>query len=97
ARLAAIRAVWKYDPSQELCWLSSPLERDNCSALTVIAFFLPIARAISGVVTMAQAAPSDTPQQSKSPSGSAIIGALRHCSSVIGFCKCALGFFAPLA
>ena len=59
--------------------------------------FLPSDRAISGVVTIAQAAPSDTPQQSNRPSGSAIIGAFITASMSIAFCRWAFGFFAPLA
>src|SRR3546814_12829328 len=43
------------------------------------------------------AAPSDTPQQSKRPSGSATIGAFSTWSSVILFRKCALGFIAPFS
>src|ERR1051325_5396293 len=97
ARFEAIRAVWKYEPSQELCWLSRPFDSDSCSAFTVMMSVLPIDRAISGVVTIAQAAPSDTPQQSNNPSGSAIIGALRHISSVMALRRCAFGFLAPLA
>src|ERR1700749_2505964 len=95
--MSALRAVGKSEQSQELCRLYSPFDSASCSALTGIRSFLPIARAISGVVTIAQAAPSDTPQQSKRPKGSAIIGALRHISSVIAFCRCAFGFLVPLA
>src|SRR3546814_10141806 len=53
--------------------------------------------ASAGVVTMQAAAPSDTPQQSKRPSGSATIGAFSNWSSVILLRKCALGFRAPLS
>ena len=59
--------------------------------------FLPRPLAISGVVTMAQAAPSLTPQQSYRPSGSAIIGAFSTVSMVILLRRCALGFLAPLS
>ena len=52
---------------------------------------------MSGVVTIAQAEPSETPQQSYSPSGSAIIGAFSTSSSVMRLRRCALGFFAPLS
>jgi len=58
---------------------------------------LPSERAISGVVTMAAAAPSETPQQSNRPSGSAIIGAFITVSSLTAFCRWALAFLAPLA
>ncbi len=58
---------------------------------------MPRLFAISGVVTMAQAAPSLTPQQSKMPSGSATIGALTTRSSVIRLRRCALGFFEPFS
>ena len=57
--------------------------------------FLPSALAISGVVTMAAAAPSDTPQQSNRPSGEAIIGALRIVSISTAFWRWAFGFLAP--
>jgi hypothetical protein len=55
----------------------------------------PSERAISGVVTIAAAAPSLTPQQSNRPSGSAIIGASRICAIVTAFCRCALGLSVP--
>ena len=64
-------------------------------ALIVTRSCLPKARAISGVVTIAAAAPSDTPQQSNIPSGSAIIGALRMVSIDTGLRKCALGLYWP--
>ena len=64
-------------------------------ALIVTRSFLPSARAISGVVTIAAAAPSDTPQQSYRPSGSAIIGAPRIASIDTGLRRCALGLRAP--
>ena len=50
----------------------------------------------SARVMTAAAAPSLTPQQSKSPSGQAIIGALTACSSVISRWKWALGLSEPL-
>src|SRR3546814_20572584 len=66
---------------------------DSWMALIVTMSFLPSARAISGVVTMAQAAPSDTQQQSNRPSGSAIIGAPRIASIEIALRKCAFGLW----
>src|SRR3982751_1477762 len=90
-----MRAVWKDEPSQELCWLSRPFDNASCSAFTATRAFLRIARRISGVVTIAQAAPSDTPQQSNRPSGSAIIGAARIVSMETALLICALGLFMP--
>src|ERR1035437_1128010 len=58
---------------------------------------LPRLLASSGVVTMAQAEPSETPQQSYRPSGAATIGAFITVSMVIFFCRCALGLRAPLS
>ncbi len=58
---------------------------------------LPSAAAISGVVTMAQAAPSLTPQQSNVPSGYAIIGAASACSIVILLRRCAFGLSAAFS
>ena len=52
---------------------------------------------MSGVVRMAQAAPSDTPQQSYRPSGSAIIGEWMTSSMVIGLRRWALGLRPALA
>jgi hypothetical protein len=52
---------------------------------------------MSGRATITAAAPSDTPQQSYRPSGSAMMGAFSACSSVIGDWKWAFGFLAPLA
>ena len=46
---------------------SEPLETDSCSAFTLTRLCLPSDLAISGVVTIAAAAPSDTPQQSNRP------------------------------
>ena len=53
------------------------------------------AKAISGVVTIAQAEPSETPQQSNNPRGSAIIGEPRILSIVTAFLIWALGFLTP--
>jgi hypothetical protein len=47
-----------------LCCASSPFDTATCSAFTDTMSFLPRPLAMSGVVTMAQAAPSLTPQQS---------------------------------
>jgi hypothetical protein len=47
-----------------LCCASTPFETASCSAFTLTMSCLPRLLAISGVVTMAQAAPSLTPQQS---------------------------------
>ena len=56
----------------------------------------PSARAISGVVTMAHAAPSETPQQSNKPSGSAIIGAPEHRVQGDLFAKMRLGILGAI-
>jgi len=55
------------------------------------------ARAISGVVRMAQADPSLTPLQSYRPSGAAIVIAFSTSSSVMRLRRCAFGFSAPLS
>ena len=55
----------------------------------------PSERAISGVVTIAHAAPSLTPQQSKRPSGSAMIGELRIVSISTALRRWALALRAP--
>src|SRR3989304_8593381 len=52
-------------------------------------------RAISGLVTMRAAAPSDMAQQSNRPRGQAIIGALRASSMVMARRKWALGGATP--
>ena len=62
--MAAWRVLRTWLPSQALVCDSMPDEIDSWIALMVTMSFLPSARAISGVVTMAAAAPSDTPQQS---------------------------------
>jgi hypothetical protein len=59
--------------------------------------FLPRLLAISGVVTIAAAEPSETPQQSNRPSGSATIGAFSTVSMSISLRRWARGFLAPLA
>ena len=69
----------------------------SCRAFTVTGFFIPMSRAFSTVVTMAQAAPSLTPQQSKSPRGCAIMGAAMTWSILTRFRKWALGFMAPFS
>ena len=97
ARSDALRVVMKQLPSQELCWASVPFETESWSAFTVTRSLLPRDRAISGVVTIAHAAPSETPQQSNSPSGSATIGAFSTRSSSMRLRRCAFGFFAPLS
>ena len=74
---------------------SRPLLADSCSALMATNSRLPRARAISGVVTMAQAAPSLTPQQSNTPRGSATMGARSMVSTSTTRRKCALGLRAP--
>ena len=56
----------------------------------------PVGRAFVGGL-LAQAAPSDTPQQSNRPSGAATIGAFRTVSISMAFCRCAFGFFAPFS
>src|SRR3989339_251412 len=58
---------------------------------------LPSDLAISGVVTIAQAEPSLTPQQSNSPSGEAMIGAAQICSIETALRKWAFGLRTPLA
>ena len=92
-----MRVVLKWAPFQPLKPTSSPFETLSCRALTVTTSVLPSVMAISGVVTMAQAAPSLTPQQSNRPMGSATIGAAIACSWVISRLRCALGLRAPLA
>ncbi|MNG08104.1 hypothetical protein D3C84_914400 [compost metagenome] len=84
-------------PSQRLVELSIPEPIASWMALMVTMSFLPSARAISGVVTIAAAAPSLTPQQSKRPNGSAIIGALRICSMLTRLRICALGLSMPFS
>ena len=70
AIVAAFLVVTKWDPSQFENMASSPELSDICKALTFTkAWFFFRLFAISGVVMMAQAAPSLTPQQSKSPRG----------------------------
>src|SRR3546814_6684547 len=58
-----LRALRTWLPSHVFIDDSMPELIDSWMALIVTMSFLPSARAISGVVTMAQAAPSDTPQQ----------------------------------
>jgi hypothetical protein len=79
------------------CIASVPFDTASCRALTETRSCLPRLARDLGRRHDGAAAPSDTPQQSNRPSGSAIIGAFSTCSSVIGFCRCAFGFFAPLA
>ena len=69
ARSAARRVVSVWLPSQ-LAWpISTPFDGASCRALIVTMSRLPSDAAISGVVTIAHAAPSLTPQQSYVPSG----------------------------
>ena len=95
--MAAARVETKWAPSQELCCASTPLEAASCSALTVTRSCLPRLRAISGVVTIAAADPSETPQQSNRPSGAATIGAFITFDSSMRLRRCALGLRAPLS
>src|SRR3546814_17262672 len=90
-----LRALRTWLPSHVFIDDSMPELIDSWMALIVTMSFLPSARAISGVVTMAQAAPSDTPQQSNRPSGSAIIGAPRIASLEIALRKCPFGLLTP--
>src|SRR6266403_5601239 len=57
--------------------------------------FLQYLCASSARTTIAAAEPSDTPEQSMIPSGSAILGEFLIVSSDTSFWNCALGFFAP--
>src|ERR1700754_4020206 len=98
SRYAALAAIWVLGtqlPSHSEVPDSRPLLADNCRALTVTRSRFPISRAISGVVTIAQAAPSLTPQQSNTPRGSAMIGARRIASISTERRRCALGFLDP--
>src|SRR5215831_5836950 len=57
--------------------------------------FLQYLCASSARTTIAAAEPSETPEQSMMPSGSAIFGELRIASIGTSLRNCALGFLAP--